>query len=80
MRLTPGIQRNIFKALVLLTVVAWILGAILRTGRTVHADQSASISGKTIQLGAARRGALYAVAVSLKNPAQIKGTTPCASP
>jgi HEAT repeat protein len=73
MRLTPGIQRNTFRALVLLTVAAWILGATLRTGRTVHADQSASISGKTIQLGAARRGAFYAVTASVKNPTQIQG-------
>jgi HEAT repeat protein len=73
MRFTPAIERNTFRALVLLTIAAWILGATLRAGKTVHADQSASISGKTIQLGSARRGTLYAVTASVKNPAQIQG-------
>jgi HEAT repeat protein len=69
----PGIQRNAFKAFVLLTVIACILGAALHVGRTVQADQSNSHSGKTIQLGVARRGSLYSVTVAVKNPAQLQG-------
>ena len=74
MGFTPGVQRNAIKAFVLLTVIACILGAALHVSRTVHADLSKSQSGKTIQLGVARRGCLYSVTVAVKNPGQIQGS------
>ncbi len=74
MGLTPGIQRNAFKAIFPMIVIACILGAALHVDRSVHADQSSnSRSGKTIQLGAARRGAVYSVTAAVKNPAQLQG-------
>ena len=73
MGLTPGIRRSAFTAIVQMIVIACILGAALHVGRTVHADQSNSHSGKTIQLGIARQGSLYSVTAAVKNPAQLQG-------
>src|SRR3974390_2500263 len=73
MGLTRGLRRNAYKAIFPMIVAAGILGAALHVGRTVHADQSNSHSGKTIQLGVARQGILYSVTVAGKNPTQLQG-------
>jgi HEAT repeat associated with sister chromatid cohesion len=73
MGFTSGIRRSAIAAIFPMIVIVCILGAALHVGRTVHAGQSTSHSGKTIQLGVARQGNLYPITVAVKNPAQLQG-------
>ena len=73
MGLTPSIRRIACRAIVPLAIAAWIAGVSLHVGRSVHADQTAPSTGRTIPLGAARAGTLYSVTVAVKDPAQIQG-------
>ncbi|HEY1897776.1 MAG TPA: HEAT repeat domain-containing protein [Terracidiphilus sp.] len=73
MDLRPGIRRIAFRAIISLTIAAWILGATLRVGRSVHADQTVTNPARTVELGEGRPGNLYAVTVAVKNPAQVQG-------
>ncbi len=73
MDLRAGIRRIAFRAVISLTIAAWILGATLRVGRSVHADQAAPNSTRTVQLGEGRPGNLYAITVAVKDPAQVQG-------
>jgi HEAT repeat protein len=61
-------------AVIPLALTAWIVGAGLNASRAVHAGQDTQSSGRTIDLGAARADAAYAVTVSVRDPAQLQGT------
>ena len=74
MGFTSKARLAVCAAIVPLVVAAWIAGGTLRMGRTVHADPSAAAAKRTIALGTARAGALYAVTVSVKDPAQLEGS------
>jgi HEAT repeat protein len=73
MGFTLGIRRIAFRVIVPLTIAAWILGATLRVGRSVHAGQAAPNPSRTVQLGEGRPGNLYAITVAVKDPAQLQG-------
>src|SRR5437868_2809619 len=70
MGFTPKSRRAACLAIVPLIVAAWIATVSLRGGRTVQAAPA----GRTISLGAARAGEMYAVTVSVKDPSQLQGT------
>src|SRR5579864_9125868 len=72
MGFTPNTRRMACLALVPLIISAWIAAAMFHAARAVHADQ-AQPSARTIQLGAARAGEMYAVTVSVKDLAQLQG-------
>src|ERR1700758_5029230 len=73
MGLTPGNRHVAFRVIISLTIAAWILGATLRVGRSVHAGQAGPNPARTVQLGEARPGSLYAITVAVKDPAQVQG-------
>jgi hypothetical protein len=73
MGFNPKIRLAACLAAIPLAVTAWIVGAGLNEGRAVHAGQAAQVAGRTIDLGAAREGARYAVMVSVKDPAEVQG-------
>jgi hypothetical protein len=56
-----------------LVVAAWIVSVGMNSGRAVHAGQGVQSSSRTVELGSARTGAVYAVMVSVKDPAQLQG-------
>ena len=72
LRRWDGRRRMACLAIVPLVISAWIAGAMLRTGRAVHADQ-AQPAARTVSLGTARGGEMYAVTVSVRDPAQLQG-------
>jgi hypothetical protein len=73
MGLTPGIRHIAFRAMISLTIAAWILGATLRVGRSVHAGQDGANPARTVQLGKGEPGSLYAITVAVKDPAKVQG-------
>ncbi len=73
MRFTPKVRLAACLAVIPLALTAWIAGTGLNAGRPVHAGQNAKPSVRTLELGAARAGADYAVIVSIKDPAQLQG-------
>ncbi len=72
-RLTPEFRRIAWRTTVPLAIGACILAATLHVGRSVHAGQTSPQPEKSIALGAARPDALYAVTVTVKDPAQLQG-------
>jgi HEAT repeat protein len=70
---TLGVRRIAGWAIIPLSISAWIVGATIHVGRSVHADQAAPPSVRSITLGAARPGSLYAVTLGVKDPAQLQG-------
>src|SRR5579862_1846963 len=72
-RLTPEFQRFAWRTTVPLAIGACILATTLHVGRSVHAGQTSPQPEKSIALGAARPDALYAVTVTVKDPAQLQG-------
>jgi PBS lyase HEAT-like repeat len=73
MGLTSKSRRMVCGALVSFISAAGILGAIVHVDRPVHADESAPKPDRTINLGEAHPGTLYAVSFAVKNPAQVQG-------
>ena len=73
MRLTPRSRRITTWAIVPLSIAAWTVAATVHVGRFVHADQTAPPSVRSIKLGAARPGTLYALTLGVKDPAQVQG-------
>ena len=73
MGFTPRGRRVASWAIVPMSIAALIFCATIRIGRSVHANQTATPSVRTIQLGAARPGALYALSLGVKDPAQLQG-------
>jgi hypothetical protein len=78
MRLTPGSQRIAGWAIGLLSIAAWMIGAAIHAGQFVHAKQTAtpsarSIKPRSIKLGTARTGSLYAITLGVKDPVQLQG-------
>ena len=67
---TPRILRW---AVVPVLVAICFAGATIRTRRFVHADQAKAPSTRTIQLGSARPGSLYALTLGVKDPAKLQG-------
>src|SRR5580698_2860647 len=59
--------------IVAVAVVASIVSATLHAGRAARADQAEPKAGRSLQLGVASPGALYAVTVDVKDPAQLHG-------
>jgi hypothetical protein len=72
MRLTPRSRRVASWAIVPLSIAACIIGATIHTGRFVHADQAGAPSVRSIKLGEARSGALYALTLGVKDPARLQ--------
>jgi hypothetical protein len=70
---TPRSPRIVIRTIVPLFIGAWILCATIHVGRPVHADQAAPVSVRSIQLGAARGGMLYAITAGVKDPAELQG-------
>ena len=73
MKFTPGSERIAGWAIILLFVAAWMIGATIHAGQFVHANQTATPSARSIKLGAARPGSLYAITLWVKDPAQLQG-------
>ncbi len=78
MKFTPGSQRIAGWAVILLSIAAGMIGATIHAGPFVHANQTATPSGRSIKsrsikLGAARPGSLYAITLGVKDPAQLQG-------
>ena len=73
MRLTPGSQRIAGWALILLSIAAWTIGMSIHAGQFVHANQASTPSARSIKLGAARAGSLYAITLGVKDPVQLQG-------
>jgi len=73
MGFTPRSRRIASWMIVPLSITAWVIGATIHAGRSVHAGQTAPPSVRSIQLGAARPGALYALTLGVKDPAQLQG-------
>ncbi len=73
MGLTPRGRRLARFMVIPLTLVVWILCATFRTGWPVHANQAATLPGRSIHLGTARPGSLYALSLGVKDPAQLRG-------
>ncbi len=72
MSFTPRGRRLARWAIVPMSIAAWIFCANLHIVRPVRAAQAAA-AVRTIQLGAARPGSLYALSVGVKDPAQLRG-------
>jgi hypothetical protein len=70
---TPKSRRIASWAVIPLSVAAGLIGATIHTSRFVHAGQAAAPSDRTIQLGAARPGTLYALTLGVKDPAKLQG-------
>jgi len=73
MGLTPGSRKIASWTIVPLTIAAFTIGIAMHTIRPVEAGQTASNEGRSITLGAARPGNLYAVTLGIKDPAQLQG-------
>ncbi len=73
MSISPRGRRLASWAIVPMSIAAWIFCATIHIGRSVHADQAAAPVVRTIQLGAARAGSLYALSLGVKDPAQLQG-------
>ena len=73
MGFTPRGRRLARWAIVPMSIAAWIFCATIHIGRSVHANQTAAPAVRTIQLGAARPGSLYALSLGVKDPAQLQG-------
>lgn len=72
MRLTPRARWIAIRATIFIFAMGCIT-AVLQSDRPIHAGQTAPLE-RTIQLGAAREDALYAITVAVKDPARIRGT------
>src|SRR5580692_739096 len=73
MRFTPASRRFASWAIVPVAIAAWVVAATIHLNPPVHADQAAAPAMKKIQLGVGRPGALYAVTLGVKDPAQLQG-------
>ena len=73
MGLTPKRQRLVHFTVIPLILAAFVFATSLRTGRPVQAGQ-ATPGEKTIRLGSARTGSLYALTLGVKNPARLQGS------
>ncbi|MGA2534466.1 MAG: HEAT repeat domain-containing protein [Terracidiphilus sp.] len=73
MTLTLSKQQILRWAIAPAIIAACIAGATIRAGRSVHADQGNAPSARSIQLGAAWAGSLYALTVGVKDPAKLQG-------
>ena len=73
MGFTPRGRRLARWAIVPMSIAAWIFCATIHIGPSVHANQTAAPAVRTIQLGAARPGSLYALSLGVKDPAQLQG-------
>jgi HEAT repeat protein len=56
-----------------LALAAWVVSATWHVGRSVRAGQTAASDVRTIELGKAEAGALYAVTIAVKDPARLQG-------
>jgi hypothetical protein len=56
-----------------LSVAIGVIGATTHVGRLVRAAQTASVPARSILLGQARPGALYALTLGVKDPAILQG-------
>ena len=65
--------KNLRWGFIPLSVFALIIASLLHISRFVHADQIAPPAVREIKLGAAHPGALYALTLSVKDPAQLQG-------
>ena len=74
MELTPRNRRIASWTIVPLTIAACILGATIHVVPPVRANQAAPPAVRKIQLGVAHPGALCAVTVAVKDPAQLQGS------
>jgi hypothetical protein len=72
MGLTPRSRRIASVAIVPLSIAVCVVGATMHVNRFVHADQVASPGTRSIKLGTARAGSLYAVTIGVKDPAQLQ--------
>ena len=56
------------------SLLAWIFYVTVHNVSAVHANQTAPTSEKTLKLGAANAGSLYAVTLAVKDAAGLQGT------
>jgi hypothetical protein len=73
MRLAPGSQRVAGWAIVLLSIAAWLIGTTIHAGQFVDASQAVTPAARSINLGVARPGSLYAITLVVKDPVQLQG-------
>jgi HEAT repeat protein len=73
MGLMPGARHLARFAVIPLTLGAWSFCAIFHSGQPVHAGQAGMPAARSIRLGTARPGSLYALSLGIKDPAQLKG-------
>ncbi|MGD0631434.1 MAG: hypothetical protein ABR987_19060, partial [Terracidiphilus sp.] len=74
MRLMRESQRVDGWVIIPLSIAAWLIGATIHAGRFVQADQAATPSARSIKLGSAHPGSLYAITLGVKDPAQLQGS------
>jgi len=60
-------------AMIPVAILTVMIGATIHVSRSVHADQAAASGARSIKLGAARAGSLYALTLGIKDPAQLQG-------
>ena len=60
-------------AVVSAAIVACMIGEVVHVSRPVHAGQAATAESKDITLAAVKPGSLYALTLSVKDPAQLQG-------
>jgi HEAT repeat protein len=73
MKFTPASRRFASWAIVPVAIAAWVAAATIHLNPPVHAGQAVAPAIKKIQLGVGRPGALYAVTLGVKDPAQVQG-------
>ena len=69
----PRGRRIASLAIIPLCIAAWIIGATVHVGRSVHAGQVAPPSVRNIRLARVHPGALYALTLGVKDLAQLQG-------
>jgi len=74
MKFTPRNRRIASWAIVPAAITAGLVAATIHLNSPVHAGQAASPSPRKVQLGNASPGALYAITLGIKDPAQLQGS------
>ena len=69
----PRSRRIASLAIISLCITAWIIGATVHVGRSVHAGQMAPPSVRNIRLERVHPGTLYALSSRREGPAQLQG-------
>ena len=73
MQFTTRSRRITSWAIIPVAIAVCVAVATLHVSHAVHADQTPPPSVRTVKLGAAHAGSLYALTLAVKDPAQLQG-------